>query len=97
VEQGLYPPSPGFAGKVCRAFTRLLGQGVYTWDVWPGYFNPLELKGKLLTVMQQEPEFCSDSLSARRSVAAPGEAGRVATRDGKPEYGSRLGREKTIF
>jgi transcriptional regulator with XRE-family HTH domain len=79
VEQGLYPPSAGFAGKVCRALSKALGQRVNTWDIWPDEFQPLEIKRTRLTVMQKEPDEQEFEHGA------------------EPEYGSRLGKVKSIF
>jgi DNA-binding XRE family transcriptional regulator len=56
VEKGLYPPSAGLAGKICRGFSKVLGRQVYTWDVWPGDFTPLELAGRQLSVALAEEE-----------------------------------------
>lgn len=39
VETRSYPPTPRFAGKICRALSAALGSRVDTWDVFPSCFT----------------------------------------------------------
>ena len=38
IENGRYRPTPGFAGKVCRTLSEVLGCTINTWDVFPDTF-----------------------------------------------------------
>jgi transcriptional regulator with XRE-family HTH domain len=39
IENGYYPPTAGFAGKVCRALSAQLGCTLHTWELFPGVFR----------------------------------------------------------
>jgi DNA-binding XRE family transcriptional regulator len=69
VETERYSPSPGLAGKLCRALAGQLGHSVQTWHVFPQSFTVPEGLTLSGSDASGEPERRQVRLSLRRQEA----------------------------